>query len=160
MYRAMVSILALGMVLCGCKSMPWERGSNDEVPLELIEEEELLVDAPAPPVEGLPLSALRRFEDIPLPQRLTEDPERTYVYETPALQIGRMVYTSRAAVNELSQFFIDELPGSGWELESVLEAEGAHLIFSKPGKRLEVSIRKQGISRGHVLVLNLTPDSE
>jgi len=154
MYRAMVSVVTLSMIFCGCNSMPWDRGRNDEAPLELLEDEEMLVEAPAPPVEGLPLSMQRRFEDIPLPQRLEEDAERTYVYETSSVQIGRMVYTSRAEVNELSQFFIEQLPGSGWKLESVLQAEGTHLVFRKPGKRLEISIRTQGLARAQLLVLN------
>jgi len=106
----------------------------------------------------LPLSAEQRFKDVPLPQDAHEDLERTYVYESGTLQIGRMVYTSKASINELAQFYIRECPAAEWKLERALQAGGAELLFRKPGKRLDVEIRSQGVGRSQLLVLNLTPD--
>ena len=112
-----------------------------------------------PPVAepGLPLSTDQRFKDVPLPVGVKEDLERSYVYESSTLQIGRMVYTSRETINALAQFFIRECPTADWTLQHVVEADGADLEFRKQGKRLDVSIRDQGPTKGRLLIINLTP---
>jgi len=93
-----------------------------------------------------------------LPMGVREDREKTYVFESKTLQIGRMVYTLRASVAEVAQFYIRECPVSDWKLQSALQADGAQLIFEKPGKRLEVNAREVGLARGGTqLILHLTP---
>ena len=100
----------------------------------------------------------RRFPDIPLPPGAREDLQRTYVYESGAIQIGRMVYSVKAPVNEVAQFYIEQAPRNQWVLDSVMQAEGAQLLFTKPGKRLQVYIRDTGVTkRGVELILHMTP---
>ena len=112
-----------------------------------------------PPVAepGLPLSTDQRFRDVPLPVGVKEDLERSYVYESSTLQIGRMVYTSRETVNALAQFFIRECPTADWKLEHVVQADGADLEFRKAGKRLDVTVRDLGPTKGRMVVINLAP---
>ena len=110
---------------------------------------------------GLIASLETRFPDIPLPAGVKEDLQRTFVYESSTLQIGRMVYTSKHSVNEVAQFFITEAPKFNWTLTSVLQAEDAHLSFEKPGKRMLVVVRVSGITKGgSLLIINLTPQNE
>jgi hypothetical protein len=111
------------------------------------------------PDTGLALSSEQRFSDIPLPVGLSEDPERTFVYQRPDLAVGRMVYTTRATVAELAQFYLEEAPLAGWEKQSVTQDEGAELVFTKPDKRLEVTIRPLSFGRGRRLVLTLLPEA-
>ncbi len=115
------------------------------------------VEAPVLPEPGLQLAPGQRFPDIPLPVGLEEDEERTYVYESSTIQIGRMIYTTRHQTNELADFFIREAPAADWSLQSMTQADGARLEFTKPGKRLLVSIRNLGVPRGRELTLDLTP---
>lgn len=113
----------------------------------------------APP--GLRLATDQRFKDIPLPVGVKEDLARTYVYESRTLQIGRMVYSTRASLNELAQFFLRECPAADWKLERVVEAESSKsLYFSKPQKHLEVTIKKLGFGRNRRLTITLTPNEE
>jgi hypothetical protein len=111
------------------------------------------------PETGLALSSEQRFSDIPLPVGLSEDPERTFVYQRSDLAVGRMVYTSRATVAELAQFYLEEAPLAGWQKQSVTQDEGAELVFTKPDKRLEVTVRPLSFGRGRRLVLTLLPDA-
>jgi len=150
---------ALTAVLClpGCESLPWEQGGGDVPAME--GELEPLEPMPAPDVpDGLPLSTRPRFNDVPVPAGVEEDFDRTYVYESSTLQVGRMVYTTREDVSDIASFYLREAPLVDWQLQSSLQAEGIHLMFEKPGKRLEVSIRPQGVGRSNLLILNLTPD--
>ena len=108
---------------------------------------------------GLQSSLQKRFSDLPLPVGVVEDFDRTYIFESKNLQIGRMVYRIKATVSEVARFYIRETARNGWHLDSVLQADGAELVFRKPGKRLQVMIRETGIARGSLLIIHLTPES-
>jgi len=151
MFRAVcVAILAVG-VLSGCKSGPFAKNKNED-PFTDQGSVEAFGGA------NVIAAASTRFPDVPLPEKLKEDDERTFVYESRALQIGRMVYTSKWSMNELAQFYISEAPKFNWTLTSVLQADGAHLAFEKPGKRMLVLVRDSRIMRGgSQLIISLTP---
>lgn len=169
MNRNFAVLIVLGVVLSACGSMPWNKDTAAP-PVELLNEKEAaavdqqLASSSSTAAAGdaqanvnAPSAGEQRFKDVPLPQNVREDLERTYVYESSRIQVGRMVYSSKASVNELAQFYIQECPKQGWTLNNVLQAEGVQLAFSKPDKRLDVSIRGQGVGRSQLLVLTLTP---
>lgn len=164
-------IVLLCVVPSGCQSvrdkMPWKKKSPP--PVEILDETKQQMEttpstgttAPVDPNAGLRLSGEQRFRDVPLPVNVKEDLQRSYVYESEDLQIGRLVYTSRASIVELAQFYIRECPAAGWKLEKVLEVEGSkQLTFTKPGKHLEVHVQSQGIGRANVLILMLSPSKD
>jgi len=115
--------------------------------------------APVPP-SGLSISTQQRFPDIPLPVGAKEDLERTVVIETSGFATGRMVYTTKSSVNELAQFFIEECPAADWKLENLVQADGAEMVFRKPGKRLTIRILDMGITRGRTFIITLMPETE
>ena len=171
--RRVLSLLPIAaLLLMSCETTPWQSRENEMPPVELLEEEGEGVATASPPEAGLALNTEQRFADVPLPADVRCDTERTYVYESDDLQVGRMVYYSKASiaelsyyrshlglVDELAQFYIKECPAADWKLESVLQADGAQLLFRKPGKRLSIDIRPQGVARSRLLILNLTPES-
>ena len=160
MKRAFILIVA-GAVVCaaGCQSNPFKKEPPAPPPdLEMETTEGRVSNSPVLPEEGLKLSAQQRFPDVPLPEGVKEDAERTFVYEAPGLQIGRMVYTVRADASELARFYIRECPTAGWQLDSVVQADVVTLNFTKPDKKLRVSITDLGIARGTELVLLMVPE--
>jgi hypothetical protein len=153
-------LFSVALIAGGCETMPWPPGQAVEPPpVEMLDDQ---AGAQAPAIElpnELPLSTEQRFKDIPLPASAKEDLARTYVYQSSTISVGRMVYTTRAAVGEIAQFYINQLPAADWHLERVTEAEGVNMIFTKPDKRLEVTIRPMGAGRGQELILHLTPEA-
>ncbi len=164
---AMVGMIAV-VILSGCQSMPWQK-TEPMPPVELLDDAPK-GDAPkgAPPSQapaaeaakpsGLELSTQQRFKDVPLPAKAKEDPERSYVYESAALQIGRMVYNIHANPNDIANFYIAESPAAGWKLDNAQQALGnTYLLFTKQGKRLEVTVQPLGMGRGQRLILHMVP---
>lgn len=144
--------MALVVSLSACQSMPWKNDSAETL------ETEDGYEAPLLPEPGLALSTSQRFSDVPLPEGAKQDLERTYVFESSTLKIGRMVYTIREPVNDLAQFYIKEAPIANWRLSNVTQADGAELTFEKTGSRLQVSIQPGSVTRGgSLLILHLTP---
>jgi hypothetical protein len=106
----------------------------------------------------LPAMARTRFSDVPLPKGIKEDIERSYVYESAALQVGRMVYEVDTRSTNVAQFYITEAPKLGWQLTSMLQAEGAQMMFQKPGKEMWVSVSPKGMmSKNARLVIHVVP---
>lgn len=136
----------------GCGSLPWKK-KEQPPPVELLDETKQSSESSTTSLVPGP----QRFPDVPLPDGVKEDFERTYVYQSSTLQVGRMVYTLRADVNDIVQFYIKECPNHGWKLDNVLQGDGVQLNYSKPGKKLQVNIRPQGIGRPKQIVLTLTP---
>lgn len=162
MKRSLLLIIVAVFVFTGCGHLPWQNSgsSTDSGTDPLVAEIEPLEGTEDPPLlePGLLLSSEHRFSDIPLPVGAVPDIERTYVFESKTLQIGRMVYNSKATVNELAQFYIKECPLAGWTRVSILESNGVEIMFNKPGKRLTVVAREESKFRGRLLVLSLTPE--
>lgn len=160
MTRSLGLLVAIAMAFTACETNPFQRRKAE--PTVELAPLDTAPGAPAPAVEepGLKLAAEQRFTDVPLPSGVKEDLERSYIFESPTLQIGKMAYTTKAGVNELAQFYIRECPATGWKLDNIIQADGAELLFTKPGKRLMVTIRSAGITKGRTLILNLTPSSE
>ena len=157
-------LLAAGaLMLQACNgNMPWQKSAPPVAPIE---------PAPLPPAggsytapivgqPGLPLSPDQRFKDVPLPQGAKPDLERTFVYESSALHVGRMVYTSRAGLTDLAQFYIQEAPTGQWRLQDTIEAEkSVTLLFNKAGSRMVVQVQDLGIAKGRRLMITVTPES-
>lgn len=156
MVRKVALICLLAVVVAGCQSMPWQKPAAAPV-VEPVDPSAPYM-APAVAESGLQLSPEQRFKDIPLPVGLREDMERTFVYQSSALQVGRMVYTSRASVTDLTNFFIRECPTAQWELKDVLEAGGKSLVYTKPGKRLVVLVQPLGVTKGRRVTITMTPE--
>ncbi len=163
MKYALTLVAVLAMVLTGCQGgNPFSRSSDQPEDFENFEgiddfSTTEVIEIAEP---GLAIAMQLRFDDVPVPADARQDIERTYVFESADLQIGRMVFTSKASTNELAQFYLKECPAADWTLESVIQADGAELLFKKPGKRLTVSIRSQRASlSGRLLIINLTPDA-
>ena len=151
--KRLALFLAVAMGTIGCQSYDNWRARNTSGDATAESYEDAPVTAP-----GLQLSPEQRFADVPLPVGVHEDIEKTFVYETSDLQIGRLVYTTRAKVGELVAFYIRECPVSNWELQNVVQADGAELEFTKPGRRLEVKIiTPPAIGGSRQLVLTLVP---
>ena len=151
MRKLTCALAVLALAGTGCESNPFAKKEKDPITGAPINSNERFLAA----------SSQQRFEDVPLPKGIHIDADRSFVYESETLQIGRMVYTIRESVTDVAQFYIRECERSGWSLDSVLEAEGTQLLMHKPDKQLIVSARHLGYFRGGTrLTVQLIPTEE
>lgn len=160
MLRIFFLVLCTALLGLGCQTNPFARPAQEPGLIEDVSplDENGSLSSPVVPEPGLQLSTNQRFKDVPLPTGLDEDQERSYVYQSSTLEIGRMVYTTRDTVNALALFYIKECPTADWKLQNSLQANGVNLTFTKAGKRLQVTIQKHRFGK-RMLILNLTPET-
>jgi len=151
--------LFVALALTGCETTPFQR-SDDPPPVELLDDTgEKGADSAEPVEPGLAPALARRFKDVPLPQDLREDTDRTFVYDSKSTQVARMVYYSKDSLAELAQFYIKYAPEEGWKLISTTQADqSVNLLYGKTGRRLDISARRQGVGRSTQLVILYLPE--
>lgn len=154
MKRSVSLAILMAVALTACQSYQFPTFKRSSAPADLGG-----TGLPPDSEPGIPMASQSRFPDVPVPLNVKEDTERTYVYESPGLQIGRLVYTSRNDLAELAQFYVREAPATGWTMQSIQQAGAVDIVFTKPGKRLNVTVRDLGMGRGRQLILNYTPDT-
>ncbi len=154
--RAYVLFLAVLLILPACNTpMPWQKQQAGAAPADSYNP--LLAGPESAP--GLPSSSDSRFKDVPMPVGLTEIAERSFVFQSDSLEIGRMTYSTRASVEELVEFYYRECKNKGWALGRVIEAEAKMYEFTMPGKKLLVSVQNKGMAKGRIVIITYTPDS-
>jgi hypothetical protein len=151
--------LIAALSLIGCETTPFQR-SDDPPPVELLDDSgEKGPESVEPGQPGLAPALARRFKDVPLPQELREDTDRTFVYDSKSTQVARMVYYSKNSLADLAQFYIKYAPEEGWKLISTTQADqSVNLLFGKTGRRLDVSARRLGVGRSNQLVILYLPE--
>ena len=156
-YNFLITAVAL-LALVGCKTAPFSKKSEDP-PVELLDNK---ADTATPALEpGLTPAVARRFKDVPLPSGLHEDTERTFVYDSRATKVARMVYSSKDSLRSLARFYIKQAPEDGWKLESTTQVDDSvSLLFRKAGLRLNVDISRQGLGRSNRLILLYLPEND
>ena len=147
MFRSSTVVLAAALALTACQSGSFSKqGASNPATVS------------GTAASPLPAMARTRFSDVPLPEGIKEDIERSYVYESASLQVGRMVYEVDTRSTNVAQFYITEAPKYGWQLTSMLQAEGAQMMFQKPGKEMWVMVSPKGMmSKNARLVIHVVP---
>ena len=145
----------LMLVLTGCETTPFQKKSDP--PVELLDDKGAS-DAPAA-APGLAPALSRRFKEVPIPQGLREDQDRTFVYDSKSTQVARMVYYTKDSLADLARFYHKYAPEQGWTLVSTTQVDqSVSLLFTKPGRRLDVSASRQGVGRNNKLVILYLPE--
>ncbi len=74
-----------------------------------------------------------RFEDLPTPEKLSLDPDESFIFESPSVRAGILVYKGSLGYEPTVQFFRDEMPKYGWSLINSFERGETSLTYEKPG---------------------------
>ncbi len=72
-----------------------------------------------------------QFPDLPVPVELNLVLDESTLIRTPNYQGGIITYKGRVTSSSLEQFFLENLPKHGWNLQGSLTGKGIFLAFSK-----------------------------
>lgn len=94
----------------------------------------------------------QQFTDIPIPAGARMDLDRTLILGPRETWIGRLVFTSGAAPNDLFEFYNRELPRFGWVGITAVRAGTSVLSFSRAERVATVQISRTTLGGSEVLV--------
>jgi hypothetical protein len=80
------------------------------------------------------------FQDVLIPGELKVKMEKSFVYETPSLRVGRLVFSGRVEAQSLTNFFARNMERDGWTLLNKFGFEDVVLNFSKANRNCTVNI--------------------
>jgi len=83
-----------------------------------------------------------RFEDVPAPDNFKLDQSKSFVYETPSLKAGILLYTGGGSLADAVDFYKEEMSQYGWSLVNIFEHDGVDMIFDKEGWNCRINISK------------------
>ena len=87
---------------------------------------------------GMPLAPDFRIADIPLPAGFEFERKGSFVFQNSRMDVGRIQYAGRAPIEEVAQFYLDEMTNYNWTLLNVTEYGSITLYFEKPNKAAQV----------------------
>ena len=122
------SVLVGLTLVTGCSRLGWERKTSKE----------------APPVGEQ--ARYYHFEDVLIPHELKLEMDKSFIYETPAVKAGRLVFSGRVEVYSLSNFFAHNMEKDGWRLVNKFGFKDVVLNFSKSNKNCTVNIYDRPIN--------------
>jgi hypothetical protein len=81
------------------------------------------------------------FEDIPVPNGLTYQADKSTIIESPTVKAARLVYRGRLEVDSLSLGMRTTLEANGWRHVSTTAGDhGITQVYEKSGEPLEVHL--------------------
>jgi hypothetical protein len=80
------------------------------------------------------------FEDVLIPHGLKPQMDKSFIYETPSLKAGKLVFSGRVEPQSLANFFTNNMERDGWRLVNKFGFKDLVLNFTKPDKTCMVNI--------------------
>jgi hypothetical protein len=90
--------------------------------------------------EELPLSAMLRFNDVPVPETFRFDSQNSYIFENKFTRIGVLKYMTTTSPQEIVVFFKREMPSAGWRLINILEYGQKILTYEKGEESCTINV--------------------
>lgn len=131
--RALLVLLLVLPVAGGCSV--WQKVTGAIAP-----------DAVEPPPSPFPRDL--QFDDLPVPEGLTHDRERSFAYQHGTTRSALLRYHGNVSADDVVDFFRRELPRYQWELGLMLgEREKRKIQFEKVPEVCEITVELiQGIT--------------
>ena len=123
-----ITVLVGFAFITGCSRLGWQRRTPKESPSVGTQ------------------ARYYHFEDVLIPHELKLEPDKSFIYETPSLKAGRLVFSGRVQVPSLLNFFTNNMEKDGWKLVNKFGLKDVVLNFSKPNKNCTVNIYDKPIN--------------
>ena len=92
------------------------------------------------PKPEVPISSYK-FEDLPIPPGFVLNKHESFIYESSNSRAGILIYNGEGDLDEVVNFFKENMPQYEWNLLSSYEYKGVLLNFSKEGWNTIINIK-------------------
>ena len=116
------SLLVVVTLAMGCSRLGGERKTSKEAP------------------EVGERARYYHFQDVLIPGELKVKMDESFIYETPTLRVGKLVFSGRVEAQSLTNFFARNMERDGWTLVNKFGYKDVVLNFSKPNRNCSVNI--------------------
>ena len=103
-----------------------------------------------------PQAALK-FNDIPAPTGFKFLPEESYTFESAGVRVGILKYRGKADVEQVVNFYKDQMPLYNWNLLNVMEYGERLLNFEREQESCIINLASKG--RNITVTVSLGPKS-
>ena len=82
-------------------------------------------------------------ENIPIYPGFHLIPEKSFIYESGNVKVGRLVFSGDASVKDVVSFYKSTLPENGWEpLTMTVYGKSAEMTFTNPQNVLQIQVKR------------------
>ena len=105
--------------------------------------------------------AILKFSDIPIPVGLKPLPQTSYSFENAGVRVAVLKYQGRANVDQLINFYKEQMPMYNWNLINIIEYGQRLLNFERENETCIITMQVAGFWNEEVLVtISLGPKSQ
>ena len=108
--------------------------------------------------QGLEVSALLKFDDIPVPNGFNFIAVESFAFQTKDVRVGLLKYEGKSNPDEVVQFYKEQMPLYNWKTINIIEYERRILNFEKNGQSAVITIDGKGNKSS--LVIAVSPRSD
>lgn len=89
-----------------------------------------------------------RFKEIPVPKNFKQIPQSTLAFESSliGIRVGTVKYQGTAPLQQVIDFYKEQMPRYGWALQNSLEYGNVMLNFSREKDTCLINLSSQGDS--------------
>ena len=81
----------------------------------------------------------KMFDDIPVYPGFKLIPEKSFVYESGNVKVGRLIFRGKSSINDMVNYYKNTLPEQGWEPISIsIYGKDANLTYVTSDRVLQV----------------------
>jgi len=138
-------IVILAFLLTGCAAI-----NSTDTDLDETEEQEAFT-----PPSLAPTAARLRFSDLPVPSGFKLIQDKSFIFQTEGVRVALLKYAGRAKVQDLLDFYKEQMILYNWELLNVVEYDRTVLNFERGKQTCIVTIEPRGIKK--IITISLAP---
>ncbi len=105
--------------------------------------------------------SILKFSDLPIPAGLKPLPQTSYSFENAGVRVAVLKYQGRANIDQLINFYKEQLPLYNWNLVNIIEYGQRLLNFERENETCIITLQVAGFWNEDVLVtVSLGPKSQ
>ncbi len=105
--------------------------------------------------------AILKFADVPIPAGLKSLPQESYSFENAGVRVAVLKYQGRANIDQLINFYKEQMPMYNWNLINIIEYGQRLLNFERENETCIITIQVAGFWNEDALItISLGPKSQ